>query len=188
MEIRGKKLEFDEDNHIYHIDGEKVDSVTQILKRLFPSKYSDIPAEVLKRASERGTQIHKDIECYCNGFDIGSDEVKDFKFLQKQYKFTPIETELPIILNFGGKVFAGRIDLILEMNKVYVLADIKTTSTLDKEYLAYQLNLYRLGVMQSYDYDIKELYGIHLRDGKRKLVKIPIIEEDRLLESIKEVL
>ena len=56
------------------------------------------------------------------------------------------------------------------------LADIKTTSTLDKEYLAYQLNLYRLGYMQSYDEEITKLYGVHLRDDKRKFVEIPINE------------
>ena len=187
MEIDGR-LEFDEASHVYHVDGVKVDSVTQVLARKFPKKYADIPAEVLKRASERGTQVHKAIECYCEGFDDGSDEVKDFKFLQKHYGFKAVHNEIPIILNFGGKVLAGRIDMVLEMNGELSVADIKTTSVIDKEYLGHQLNLYRLGVIQTYGYDIKALYGIHLRDGKRKLIKIPIVNEEALYESLKEAL
>ena len=187
MTIKGRQLDFDEETHTYYVDGEKVESVTQILKRLFPNKYSDINPEVLKRAAERGTQVHRAIEAYCKGFDDGSSEVKDFKFLQKHYGFVPIENELPIILDFGNKTYAGRIDLIMKMNGI-VLADIKTTSTLDKNYLGYQLNLYKIGIEQSYDYKIDTLYGIHIKDGKRKLVQIPIVPEDQLYESMKEIL
>lgn len=187
MTIKGRQLDFEEETHTYYVDGEKVESVTQILKKLFPNKYSNIDPEVLKRAADRGTQIHSDIEAYCNGFDCGSEEVKDFEFLRKHYGFVPIECELPIILDFGGKTYAGRIDLLLKMDGI-ALADIKTTSTLDKNYLGYQLNLYKIGVEQSYDYKIDTLYGIHLRDGTRKMVKIPIVTEEQLLDSMRDIL
>lgn len=185
--IKGKCLEFEEETHTYKCDGEKVDSVTQILHKLFPNKYAGIPKDVLKKASERGTQVHKAIEAFCKGFDDGSDEVKDFKFLRKNYGFIPIENEIPLILDFGGKTYAGTADLIMQM-KGLAVADIKTTSVLDKEYLVYQLNLYRIGLEQSYDYKIDSLYGIHLRDGKRKLVPIPIVSDEELYEKLKEVL
>ena len=188
MEIKGRQLDFIEDTHTYLIDGKEVESVTQVLKRLFPDKYSNIDPIVLQRASERGTQIHKAIEAFCKGFDDGSDEVKDFNFLRKHYGFVPIENELPIILDFGGKTYAGTTDMLFKMDGVICLADIKTTSTLDKDYLGYQLNLYKLGVEQSYGYKIEGLYGIHLRDGKRKLVKIPIVTEEQLYESMKGIL
>ena len=67
-------------------------------------------------------------------------------------------------------------DLILDINGDTAIADIKTTATLDKEYLAYQLNLYRIGYMQSYGIEITQLYGVHLREDKRKLVNIPVNE------------
>lgn len=57
------------------------------------------------------------------------------------------------------------------------LADIKRTSTLDKEYLAYQLNMYRIAYQQCYDTEISFLKGVHLRENVRKLVDIPINEE-----------
>lgn len=182
--IKGKKLEFEDANHIYRIDGRAVPSVTQLLKNKFGGKYDDVPVDVLKRAQEKGTQIHKIIECYCNGFDDNSVYTRNFKFLQKHYHFKPIESELPIILNFGGKMYGGRLDLILDFDGQDAVADIKTSYTLDREYLGYQLNLYRLGVEQSYDYKIEKLYGIHLRDDVRKMVEIPIKEEEWLLKSL----
>lgn len=182
------RLKFDKESHTYYVDGEKVDSVTQILSKKFPNKYANIPADVLLKASERGTQVHKAIEAYCKGFDDGSNEVSDFKFLRKHYGFTVKENELPIIINFGGKTIAGTTDMIFEMDGILAVADIKTTSTIDKEYLGHQLNLYKIGVEQTYGYAIEALYGIHIRDGKRKLIKIPIVSEEALYESLKEVL
>ena len=182
--IKNHTLEYVDEYHLYLVDGVKVPSVTQLLNRKFGHKYDAIPAETLKKAAEKGTKVHKAIECYCKGFDDGSAEVRDFKFLQKYYKFDAVENELPIILTFGGNTYAGRLDLILKINDGLAVADIKTTSTLDKEYLGHQLNLYRIGVEQSYDYKIDSLYGVHLKDGKRKLVPIPIKEEEWLLQSL----
>ena len=182
--INGRTLEFEEANHIYKVDGVIVPSVTQLLKKKFGGEYANIPADVLQKASERGTQIHKAIECYCEGFDDGSQEVRDYKFLERMFQFKAVENELPIILDLGGKTYAGRLDLILKFGDEYAVADIKTTSKLNKEYLGHQLNLYRIGVEQCYDYKITRLYGIHLKDGKRKLVQSPIKEEEWLLKSL----
>lgn len=193
-EIKGRTLEYFDDTHTYLVDGIIVQSVTQLLNRKFGKKYDSVDANTLKKAADRGTMIHKAIEDYCKE-DLVSDleEVKDFAFLQKYYKFEVVENELPIIVDFAGETYAGRLDLIitftdlndtvLECNK-YAVADIKTTSTLDKEYLGHQLNLYRLGIEQCYGYNIENLYGIHLRKGTRKLVEIPIRSEEWLAKSL----
>lgn len=185
--INDKILDFEEETHTYYVDGVPVHSVTQLLSKKFPNKYSDIPKDVLQKAAERGTQVHKAIECYCHGFDDGSLEVDDFKFLQKHYKFSVEQNELPMILTLNGKTYAGRADMLIMLNDELSVADIKTTSTVDKEYLGHQLNLYKLGIEESYGYKIKGLYGIHLRDGKRKLIKIPIVSEIDLIESLEGV-
>ena len=56
---------------------------------------------------------------------------------------------------------------------------------LDKEYLAYQLNLYRIGYQQCYETEIKALKGLHLRENVRKYVDLPINEE-MALELVKK--
>ena len=184
--INGRCLEYDDETHTYIVDGIIVPSVTQLLGIKFGHKYDDVSAETLNKAAERGTAIHRAIEEKKKKKKSDMVEVMDFDFLMKHYKFKVIENELPIILDFDGETFAGRLDLILQKDEELgmAVADIKTTSTLDKEYLGHQLNLYRLGVEQSYGFNITSLYGIHLKDGKRKVVNIPIKEETWLAESL----
>ena len=118
------------------------------------------------------------------------------EYLQNIHEY-PLYNELPIIVDFAGETYAGRLDLIITVpckdeiaDGVYneyeewAVADIKTTSTLDKEYLGHQLNLYRLGVEKCYGIVIQKLYGIHLRKGTRKLVEIPIRSEEWLAKSL----
>lgn len=190
-EIRGRTLEYFDDTHTYLVDGIIVQSVTQLLNRKFGKKYDSVNPETLKKAADRGTMIHKAIEDYCNGIESDLEEVKDFAFLQQHYGFIVKENEMPIILDFAGKTYAGRLDMIIMFPRenpddydVWSIADIKTTSTLDKEYLGHQLNLYRMGVEQSYGMYIHTLHGIHLRNGVRKLVEIPIRSEEWLVKSL----
>lgn len=178
-EINGYILEYDDESHTYIADGVIVPSVTQVLNIKFGGKYASVNPSTLNRAAIRGTAIHKAIEDYCKGNKelISVKEVRNFRFLKKHYNFNVLENETPIVITKeGNPIVAGRLDLVLDINGINALADIKTVSALDKEYLAYQLNLYRIGYMQSYGAEIKELYGVHLREDKRKFVKIPIDE------------
>ena len=66
--------------------------------------------------------------------------------------------------------------MVLEMNGEIGGADIKRTSSLDKDYLFYQLNLYRIAYRQTYGIEWDFLKGIHLREDVRKMVAIPVNE------------
>lgn len=178
-EINGYMLEYDDSTHTYIADGVIVPSVTQVLDIKFGGKYASVNPSTLNRAANRGTTIHKAIEDYCKGNEelLGTKEVRNFRFLKKHYEFDVLENETPIVITKeGNPIVAGRLDLVLGIHGATALADIKTVSALDKEYLAYQLNLYRIGYMQSYGTEIKELYGVHLREDKRKFIKIPLDE------------
>lgn len=178
-DIRGQFLEYFDDTHTYIYDGVILPSVTQIIKVKFGHKYDGVPAFVLQRASVKGTAVHSAIERYCK-FDEDSElpELYNFKFLRDHYGFKVLGNEIPIVLFQDDKpVCAGRLDLVLEQDGKTGLADIKRTYNLDKEYLAYQLNLYRLAYQQCYDTNIEFLKGVHLREEKRQYVDIPINEE-----------
>ena len=100
-----------------------------------------------------------------------------FKFLQKQYGFEVLDSELPIVIFKDDMPIAcGRLDITMLMDGETGIADIKTVSALNKEKIAYQLNLYRIGLMQSYGVDAKFLKIIHLRDGIRKVIDSPVNE------------
>ena len=194
--INGHTLEFIENGHIYVCDGEIVPSITQILKLKFGGKYDHVNRQTLQKASEKGTMVHEAIEKYCKyGYESDLPELRNFKFLQRVYKFDVLCNEVPVILSVDGEpVSAGRLDLVIEkigedgaLHGERGIADIKRTSTLDKEYLAYQLNLYRIAYQQCYGMKINFLKGIHLREEKRKYVDIPI-NEDMAIELVKEYL
>lgn len=178
-DISGHTLEYMDDEHVYLVDGVIVPSVTRILKHRFGNKYAHVDGETLRRAAEAGTAVHEAIERYCTkGEECDMRELRNFKFLKRQYGFEVLENEVPVILFEGDEpIAAGRLDLVLEMGGKVGGADIKRTSALDKEYLAYQLNLYRIAYRQSYGIEWEFLRGIHLRDDVRRFVELPINED-----------
>ena len=181
-------LEFLSDAHVYVCDGQIVPSITQILKKQFGKKYDGVSKATLNRASEKGTEVHQAIQDYCEkGTESDLIEVRNFKFLQNYYKFEVKQNEVPVILfRDDVPIGAGRLDLILSMtltgdngnssHEAVGIADVKRTATLDKDYLAGQLNLYRIGLKQTYGLEAEFLRGIHLREDTRKFVNIPINE------------
>lgn len=179
-EIAGHTIEYYDNGHLYLIDGEIVSSVTQILKTRFGGKYDGIDPAVLKRAADKGTAVHDAIERYCKTGDAGENlhELRNFVFLQKRYGFEVLENETPVMLfgEDGEPLAVGRCDLVLRQDGMVGGADIKRTATLDREYLACQLNLYRIAYRQTYGTEWQFLRGIHLRDDIRKYVSIPIDE------------
>lgn len=177
-EIKGHTLEYIDETHTYLVDGVIVPSITQIMKIKFGNKYNNIPKEILNNAAKKGTEVHEAIERLCKTGEVTDlKEVKNFIFLQKQYKFEVLENEVPIILFKDDKPIAGgRLDLVLRQNGVVGGADIKRTSNLDKKYLEAQLNLYRIGYRQCYGVEWEFLKGLHLRENVRRFVDLPINE------------
>ena len=176
--IKGGTLEFFPETHTYLYDGLMLQSVTQILGVKYKNDYASVPPAVLNNAAQRGTAVHKAIENYNNsGYDDGSEAVRNFKFLQKQYGFEVLDSELPLVLFKDDMPIAcGRLDMTMLMDGETGIADIKTVSALNKDKIAYQLNLYRIGLMQSYGVNAKFLKIIHLRDGIRKVIDCPVNE------------
>ena len=84
-------------------------------------------------------------------------------------------------------VCAGRIDLIIKEKDDVGIADIKRTSSFDREYVGYQTNLYRIGYQQCYNTKISFLKCLHLRNDVRKYIPLKINEEISL-ELVKKYL
>jgi hypothetical protein len=189
--IKGGTLEYFDETHTYLYDGLMLPSVSQILGTKYRNEYASVPPAVLNNAAQRGTAVHKAIENYNNsGYDDGSEAVRNFKFLQKQYGFEVLDSELPIVIFKDDMPIAcGRLDMTMFIDGQIGIADIKTVSTLNKEKIAYQLNLYRIGLMQSFGVDAQFLKIIHLRDGIRKVIDSPVNEDvtweliDKFLEE-----
>lgn len=189
VEIKGGVLEYIDETHTYIYDGVVLPSITQLLKIKFGNKYNGIPKETLERASIQGTAVHKAIENYeRDGTESELPELRNYKFLKRAYNFECIDNEVPVVLFKDGEAVAcGRLDLVLKEGDKIGLGDIKRTSTLDKNYLAYQLNLYRIAYQQCYDKQIEFLKGLHLREDTRKYVTLPI-NENLVSETLNQYL
>ena len=172
-------LEYYDEEHLYIFNGEILPSITQILKVRFGNKYFGISKEVLDKAAEKGTALHKAIQDYeeLNFDDITNRELSNYKFLKKHFKWKVEKCEQPIVLFKNGKpIAAGRLDLTVVIKNMFGILDIKRTSTFDKEYVTYQTNLYRIGYRQTYGIEAEVVGGIHLREDKRKFYELPINE------------
>lgn len=177
-QIKGGELEYIDDSHTYIYNGIILPSITQMLKCRFCGKYAGISKETLDKAAEQGTAVHKAIEDFeKSGIESEIKELRNYKFLKKAYGFDCLDNEVPVVLFCSGEPIAcGRLDLVLKEGDRIGLGDIKRTATLDKNYLAYQLNLYRIAYQQCYGAEISFLRGLHLREDTRKYVDIPINE------------
>ena len=190
-EIKGGVLEYIDETHTYLYDGIVLPSITQLLKCKFGGKYDGIPKATLERAAEMGSAVHKAIEDFeKQGIEADLPELRNWKFLKKAHGFDCVDNEVPVVLFKDGEAVAcGRLDLVLVESGCIGLGDIKRTSTLDKQYLTYQLNCYRKAYTQCYCAEIAFLRGIHLRNDVRKYIDIPINEnlvDEILNEYMKE--
>jgi O-glycosyl hydrolase len=165
-EIAGCTLEYIDETHTYLIDGVIVPSITQMLKFKFSNKYKGINPQTLKRASERGTEAHKAIEEWCkHGTESDLPELRNFKFLKKNFNFEVLDNEVPVILFKDSEpVAGGRLDLVLEINGERGLADIILAGS-DETSTAKQITAYN-----KYSPEVKSIIGrisTHTYDTRR---------------------
>lgn len=183
-------IEFFPKEHLYICNGIILPSITTILKKKFGNKYQGVDEKILEIASQRGTEMHQAIQDYEeDGInDLNNRELQNYIFLKKHYKWQVISSEIPVILFLDDvPVAVGRLDQIIEINGERGVNDFKRTSVLDKEYLAYQTNLYKIAYEQSYHIPLSFVSGTHLREEKRKFYKLPVNEE-MAMKLVKEYL
>lgn len=177
--LQGHEVTYEDNGHIYTVDGKVVPSVTQILHFQFPNKYNGVDNITLMEAAKKGTAMHQAIQDYEElGIETeGIEELRNYKFIKRMFGFEFVEAEMPILLEYKGKFAAGRLDQIIRIDDKLMVNDFKRTSVLDKDYLAYQLNMYRIAYQQTYLESIDGLRATWLRKEKRKFIELPINED-----------
>lgn len=177
-------IKFNEKDHLYECDGKQLISVTQLLRKhgLAPD-FSGVDEETLRRKAERGTMIHKEIESCINTGDLGfTEEFYDFLKFAKELNLVNMKAE-QIVHN---DIVAGTLDLTAERTAedcgfMRVLIDHKTSASLDKNYLRWQLSIYEYLSGQVFD----KFYCFHLTANSKivEIERIPRAEIERLMES-----
>ena len=194
-------IEFLEKPHIYLVNGIITPSVSEILHFIFPDKYKGVDKKILNRKAEYGTTIHESIETYEMWLKKTTEKDafmttvsdQDLNYIQeaslRQYlklkKENDIEVlEQELMIQYEGK-YAGRFDMIANINGELSLCDIKTTAELDEEYLSWQLSYYELALKKKF----KKLYVIWLPKKELGVLKeIKRKTKKELIQKLKEFL
>lgn len=176
-------IKFDEATHTYTLDGKKLISVTQLMQKhgLAP-RYDNVDPSILQAKAERGTLIHKEIEDYNKRGEIGftTEQAKYIEYI-KRNKIEVLESELLL----HNDIVAGTCDLVLGDATKFYIADIKTTYTLHKEAVSWQLSIYAYLywnnidkkyeeiAVKDYKFTIGQAYHFD-KDGNLNVVDIPL--------------
>ena len=150
-------------------NGRYLSGITSLLSRqLFQDKYDGIPQATLDAAAAKGSAIHEECADLATFGVAGTyPETEAFARLLTREGIEPLEAEYTVS---DGEHYASKIDLLDRSLNLY---DLKTTSTLDTEYVSWQLSIYaRLFEMQNPGLQVGRLAAIHLRGKRAKLVRV----------------
>lgn len=147
VDLRNRTLKdniiFDEGTHTYTYNGKVLKSITTFLSELGISpSYQSVNTELLEKSKDRGNVIHKEIEDYIKfGADTESKVLMQFVRWLKDNELTVIDSEY--IVYSIDDLLAGKVDLLLkDKNGNIIIADIKKTSTIHTDSVAWQLSFY----------------------------------------------
>lgn len=126
---------FDEAAHTYTTaDNRVIPGVTPAVEWLFPETYRDIPEDVMQRAAEYGTMVHKQCQMADEDGVVVGEAVKYRDIMDK----AGLKTVANEYLVSDGRV-ASKIDVVCEGA---ALVDIKTTSQIHEDRVSLQLSIY----------------------------------------------
>ena len=178
IQLQDSGVSFDSEEHRYFLNGNELSGITGILhKHIFPDQYKDIPQFVLDRAAERGTMVHESIELLDAGFEPAEStpELESYKCIKAENGLSTVANEYLVT---DKEHFASGIDLVLsDKEDNIILADIKTTSVLNKDYVAWQLSIYAyLFELQNPELKVSQLYALWLRGDKSEFTEVERID------------
>lgn len=181
------EIEYIDSTHTYLVDGVITPSVTQIIHSLFSCAYENVPKSVLLAKADFGTHVHEAIE---KGSSQGLKPLEyicyeEWLKLKQKHNIDPVEHEVIIAYE---DLYAGRLDMIADVNYTRCLLDIKTTAKVETEMLEWQLGMYKLAYEEIYHQPLGECYCIWLpKKGMGKLIKINPKKKDEIVRKVKEL-
>lgn len=140
-------LHYDNENHVYTWNGERIPSITELAKKF--SKMDTSWLEAHPEYAERGTEIHNELaEYFAEGSTMRLEDLKDEKsraIARQIIRNKKWQSE--VIVHNKELGYAGIMDLLyVSDGKCLYLIDFKSGNTPNKKYCACQLNLGRLAL------------------------------------------
>lgn len=170
------QLLFYDAEHQYEVDGEKLPSVSEILRFMSREIYGDINQYTLDNAANRGSDVHKATELLDKYGEAEIDE-EYAPYLQAYHSFLKEHhvswDDIERRMYHPQKMYAGTIDRFGAVDGESALVDIKTTSTIKKPIVKAQLNGYEDMRIANGFAPAQRLYCLQLKkDGKYTLLEV----------------
>lgn len=163
------ELQFDDNRHVYKLNGAEIPSVTTIMKPLSNAEYNGISELTLKKAADKGTAVHNAAE---NWIKFQIDDIEpEYRgyfdaFLSWWDANKPVVVGSEVRLYHKIMRYAGTADLIAWVDGELTLIDYKTTSKLIEMNCGVQLEAYAKA-LSSHGIDVQSKRILHLKkDGK----------------------
>lgn len=179
-------VKYDPITHTYtNAEGLEITGITGIIKQFIcPNIYADVPAEVLESARLRGTKLHSLLELYANGTfaDVTEEDaeiIDNFNAMALALEdYECIASEYVVSNN---ELTASPIDLLaLDYEGNLTIIDLKTSHSLNVEFVTWQLNFYRYFLGLQTGLKTNNLQALHVTGGKAKFVKVQLIANEHL--------
>lgn len=165
-------LKFYDEGHIYEYRGERIPSVSEILRFMSREVYGDIDKYVLDNAAQRGTAVHSATEALDRSGTVECSE-DIYGYIQAYARFLNEHTvewkyiETPIA--HRRMKYAGTIDRAGIVDGRFAIVDLKTNAAIKKPLVKAQLNGYRKLLTERRE-RIESLYCLQLLpDGRYRL-------------------
>lgn len=164
--VRNTRVEFNELLHTYLLDGEKLlIGVTSLMKKHnLSADYGRISESVLNHAAQMGKMAHKALEDYDNGEPVVENE------LIRTYRALNLKVIASEYLISDNSLVASSIDKVLDTGipMTVDLADVKRTSSIHKDALAWQLGIYKFLIeLQNPGLKVRNCYCIPIQKGNK---------------------
>lgn len=159
------ELSFEEEKHIYRLDGKQLPSVTSIMRPLSQALYKDIDEKILDEAANRGTAVHNAIETYTL---YGVKDIPEayegyfeaFRSWWKEEKPEALATECKVY--HKSLLYAGTADMPVKIGNKRIIVDFKTSASINKMLTGVQLEAY-LKAFESHGVNFDGKAILHLK-------------------------
>lgn len=172
-------IDFDEEQHIYTLNGMRLPSVTQLMRPLTLIAYDGVSIGAMSEAADRGTRAHSQVEAIVKyGIAEFDDDTEGYitAFQAFNEAFKPVWLASEYRCYHKVLRYAGTIDLIGyvqsdDSNGVDVV-DVKTTAAFHRVMLDCQLSAYA-EMLKSHGVKVRNRYGLQLmKDGRYRFERL----------------
>lgn len=173
------QIDFEEEQHIYTLDGFKLPSVTQIMQPMSLMLYATVPDGTLQDAADRGTRAHEQVSNYVlYGIEETDEDTEPYvhAFLDFQRDYNPNWLASEYRTYHKLLRYAGTIDLIgfvtPDDGKGVDIVDLKCTAQFHSVMLATQIGAYA-EALKSHGTPVRNRYGLQLlKTGKYRFERV----------------